>query len=255
MRLSADPVVLSRSQSFIRRCALNQNRSHRSWQRIGRIKGRIPKIMYYDCMLTSRVVVIGIIIIIIGYLWYQQSDWLQLKCQQSTTNGKTYCVRPRENARKQQEAVNLLGDTVDKCQRLVEYVSRRYPNDKRVQRLSERFDAKVMTETVPSSDMTAYSENKGEKVATCLNKVGGNDEKANNELTDESTLMFVALHELTHIMTVQEGHPQIFWHNFRWLLTAAKEAGIHEPVDYKQTPQPFCGMKINDNPYFDLSRN
>tara|TARA_B110000503_G_C6896923_1_gene309113 strand:+ start:341 stop:460 length:120 start_codon:yes stop_codon:yes gene_type:complete len=31
----------------------------------------------------------------------------------------------------------------------------------------------------------------------------------------------------------------------------AKEAGIHNPVDYKKEPREYCGMKINDNPYYD----
>ena len=103
-------------------------------------------------------------------------------------------------------------------------------------------------ETLPTSEFTAYSENKGEKIAFCLNK-----EKHNNEeLIDERTLTFVAIHELAHVASKSIGHKSEFWENFKFLLENAKEAGIHEPVDYSKKPQEYCGMQIHDNPYYDL---
>jgi len=65
--------------------------------------------------------------------------------------------------------------------------------------------------------------------------------------------MFVALHELSHICTVEIGHPPEFWSNFRTLLKHAKEAGIHEPKDYSIKSQPWCGIQITDNPYYNTS--
>lgn len=79
--------------------------------------------------------------------------------------------------------------------------------------------------------MTAYSENKGEKLAFCLNKKKEDD----NNLIDINTLTFVAIHELSHIMTVSIGHKQEFWQNFKFLLENAKTANIYEPIDYKKT--------------------
>jgi predicted metal-dependent hydrolase len=102
-------------------------------------------------------------------------------------------------------------------------------------------------ETLPTSELTAYSENKGEKIAFCLNK-----NKVDDDLIDLNTLTFVAIHELSHIMTKSVGHKQEFWENFKFLLTNAKEAGIYNPVDYKKKPKEYCGMTINDNPYYDL---
>ena len=94
---------------------------------------------------------------------------------------------------------------------------------------------------------TAYSENKGEKIAFCLNK-----KKEGGKLIDLDTLTFVAIHELAHVMTKEEGHKLVFWQNFKFLLENAKEAGIYHPVNYKQNPTEYCGMQITDNPYYDL---
>ena len=70
-------------------------------------------------------------------------------------------------------------------------------------------------------------------------------------MIDKHTLMYVAIHELSHVMTKSVGHKSDFWNNFKFLLENAKEAGIHEPVDYKKKPKKYCSMKISDNPYFD----
>jgi hypothetical protein len=136
----------------------------------------------------------------------------------------------------------------EKCKKLVAYVAKKYPNDEDVQRLVQKFNPTKISETLPTSEHTAYSENKGEKIAFCLNTT-----KEGNKLIDINTLTFVAIHELSHIMTKSEGHKQIFWQNFKFLLVAAKEANIYNPVDYKKKPQPYCGMDITDNPYFDLA--
>ena len=90
-------------------------------------------------------------------------------------------------------------------------------------------------------------ENKGEKIAFCLNR-----KKEGGQLIDLNTLTFVAIHELAHVMTKEEGHKLVFWQNFKFLLENAKEANIYQPVNYKQTPKEYCGMKITDNPYYDL---
>ena len=70
-------------------------------------------------------------------------------------------------------------------------------------------------------------------------------------MIDENTLTFVGIHEVSHIMTKSIGHKPEFWRNFKFLLQNAKQIGIYEPVDYKKKPQPYCGMDITDNPYYD----
>ena len=175
---------------------------------------------------------------------YYESDAYNLKCIIASKDGNTYCVRERE---KLELAANLLADVTAKMKAIVAYMKKTHPDDPRTKRLVEGFNPKKISETLPTSELTAYSENKGEKIAFCLNTT-----KEGNKLIDINTLTFVALHELSHIMTESIGHKQDFWQNFKFLLQNAKESGIYTPVDYKKTPQEYCGMKINDNPYYDL---
>ena len=175
---------------------------------------------------------------------YSQSDEYNLKCIIASEDGNRYCVRERQ---KLELAANLLAKVTQNMKDMVAYMKEKPPNDARVKRLVAGFNPKKISETLPTSELTAYSENKGEKIAFCLNTT-----KTGDKLIDINTLTFVAFHELSHIMTESIGHKQDFWQNFKFLLENAKESGIYNPVDYKKNPKNYCGMKINDNPYYDL---
>jgi len=188
--------------------------------------------------------IIILFVVVIGLKIYNESDAFNLKCIISDVDGEKYCVRERS---KMQLAADLLAKVTQKCKDLVLYCGKKHPDDERVQRLVQKFNPTKISETLPTSEYTAYSENKGEKLAFCLNK-----EKNGSQLIDINTLTFVAIHELSHIMTESEGHKQEFWQNFKFLLEQAKEANIYNPVDYKNNPESYCGMNITDNPYYDL---
>ena len=183
-------------------------------------------------------------IVIILYKLYNDSDYFQLKCIVSTVDGDKYCVRERSNIK---EASDLLAKTNLKMKKFVEYVDKKYPDKPNIRRLVKKFNPNKIVETLPTSEYTAYSENKGKKLAFCLNKEKHN----NNNLIDENTLMFVALHELSHIATESIGHNKEFWDNFKFLLNEAQEAGLYTMVDYSKENKEYCGMTITDNPYFE----
>lgn len=175
---------------------------------------------------------------------YKESDFFNLKCIISNKDGNKYCVRERL---KMEMAADLLAEVTNKCKRLIQKLKEKHPNDERIKRLYDNFNPKKITETLPTSELTAYSENKGEKIAFCLNTT-----KNGNKLIDKETLFFVACHELAHLASVSIGHKQEFWNNFKFLLIEAKKLGFYNPIDYKKKPVSYCGMKIDDNPYYDL---
>ena len=184
-------------------------------------------------------------VVIIGLKIYSESDAYNLKCIISDVDGETYCVRERS---KMELAANLLAKVTQNMKDLVEYCGKKFPDDERIHRLVQKFNPKKVSETLPTSEYTAYSENKGEKLAFCVDK-----KKGGTKLIDINTLTFVAIHELSHVMTESEGHKQEFWQNFKFMLEQAKAAGIYNPVDYKKNPEPYCGMDITDNPYYDYN--
>ena len=187
--------------------------------------------------------VIIFFIIVVCLKLYQDSDMFNLKCIISTVDGNKYCVRERERL---EESADMLARITGKMKKIVSVLGDKYPDRANVKRLVTRFKPEKVSETLPTSEFTAYSENKGEKLAFCLNTT-----KNGSKMIDENTLTFVALHELSHIATESIGHKDEFWDNFRFLIKEASDLHIYKPVDYKKDPKNYCGMKISDSPYFD----
>jgi len=186
-----------------------------------------------------------IFIIIIAIKLYLSSDSFNLRCIISDINGNTYCVRDRA---KLNLAANKLAQVNINLNKLVNHLAKKYPNESNVKRLIKGYNPKKIYETLPTSEFTAYSENKGEKLAFCLDT----EKNSQGRLIDLNTLMYVALHEVSHIATQSIGHNDEFWENFKFIITEAKEINIYNPIDYKKNPSRYCGMNISDNPYYDI---
>jgi hypothetical protein len=183
------------------------------------------------------------LIVILSYRIYRDSDFFHLKCIISNIDGNTYCVRERS---KLELAADKLAKVNQNMKSLVEHCKNNFNSEERIKRLTEGFNPKKITETLPTSEFSAYSENKGEKIAFCLDTEKNNKGK----LIDLNTLTFVAIHELSHVATKSVGHTPEFWANFKFLLQEAEKINIYKPVDYSNNPKKYCGMEINDNPYF-----
>lgn len=191
---------------------------------------------------------LAIFIILLAIKIYKESDTFNLRCIISDVNGNKYCVRDRN---KLELAADRLATINNKMNKLVSYLGKKYPNKENVKRLIEKYNPKQIYETLPTSEYTAYSENKGEKLAFCLDT----EKNSKGRLIDINTLMYVALHELSHICTESIGHTEEFWDNFKFLIKESKIVGVYNPVDYKNNPARYCGMNITDNPYYDHKKS
>ena len=144
-----------------------------------------------------------VFIIIIATKMYLQSDSFNLRCIISGVNGNTYCVRDRS---KLQLAADRLATINTKMNKLVAHMGQKYPEKENVKRLVNGYNPKKIYETLPTSEYTAYSENKGEKLAFCLDT----EKNSQGRLIDINTLMYVALHELSHVASESIGHTDEF---------------------------------------------
>ena len=184
--------------------------------------------------LTCFLILIVAVVIYLNYIRKQ----LYLTQIKSTVNNKEYYVR---NLSDKQEAANKLAILTNHLLTLLESIK----NDKKkkgVDQLIERFDPDHITENIPGSMYVAYSVNKGDELSICIR------EKDTNKFIDMNTILFVAIHELSHIMSTSSGHTKEFWNNMNYLLKEAIKIGIYHRVDYKANPVDYCGMDINNTP-------
>ena len=158
-----------------------------------------------------------------------------------------YLVR---NLPDKEEAALLLSKIRDRLSKIVDKVcadieakdNSKEHNDS-LKRLKKNFKPNNITESSPGNKYTSYSINKGDKIVFCLRAKDGS-----NDLVDINTMMFVAIHELAHLMTKSIGHTTEFWDNMRFLLKEGIEIGVYKKQDFNNSPVDYCGTKITDTP-------
>ncbi len=159
------------------------------------------------------------------------------------------CVR---SARGDQipEAAALLQRNRDKINALIEYLNDHYNHVPEVKLFLSRVDPDAIEENLPTSEYTAVTTNKGEKIQFTLSPISKQDLST---LVDDDILFYVTLHELAHVMDKLPDHSDHFWQCMAFLIRAAKEAGLHTPVDYSKDPRNYGGDTTRSNPYFTLT--
>lgn len=179
------------------------------------------------------------IILLISYIYYD-SYYSELVSVESSIDSRIYLVR---NLKDKIEAANLLATIRKKLIQLVNHLEIKFPNDERVARLLLRYKPDNLIESTPSNKYTSYSINKGEKVVLCLRS-----RNSKNILVKKNLLMFVALHEVAHIMTKSIGHTKEFWDNFRFLLKESIKTKLYIKQNFRKYPKEYCGTQITDSP-------
>jgi hypothetical protein len=187
--------------------------------------------------------VIGIASAALGAFHFKKGAY-DMALVKSSVDGNSYLVR---NMNDKEAAANRLAQIRDKLLRLMKSLQQTYSDRPFVKQILKNFDANPerFTESTPDAAYTSYSVNKGEKVYMCLRQ--RNDSE---ELVDENILIFVALHEMSHIGTSSIGHTREFWNHFAWLLERAEELGLYKFQDFAAHPVEYCGVHITDSPKY-----
>jgi hypothetical protein len=128
--------------------------------------------------------------------------------------------------------------------------------DKRIEKLLKNKEfAKKYPEILDSYSFTKLTENSPknrekttsyvdeEKMALCLRNEFG-------DIEDINTLMFVALHEISHYVTIndKDHHGPEFWAIFKDVLIMSKNEDIIDLINYRDKPIRYCGLLIDYNP-------
>ena len=211
-----------------------------------------------DCCKCLCGVCVVLIIILI-----HQCNQPQISTMKSAVDGRDYEVV--EYFDEPEKAAEMLAYINENNIGLIAYMKAKYIDNtldnnkdadwtahyvKLTKRLLKRYRPEVLTENdPPDPDNTSWTENKGEVLTMCIRE----KESGNNEFHDLNVLVFVGVHEMAHIASIEYGHDDEFWFNFKCLLEDAVEMGIYNPIDYSKHPLNYCSLDINHSPLFDDS--
>ena len=168
----------------------------------------------------------------------------------SSVDNRIYKVRDMDD---KQRASDLLARVRRKMELLYNTLREKFPDKTQVKQLLTNFqpNPERFTESTPDAEHTSYSVNKGEQIHLCLRQREGENET----LVEENVMVFVALHEMAHVITPSLGHDPEFWNNFGWLLKQAEAIGIYKYQDFKARPVSYCGLNITDAPAYDPAKD
>lgn len=187
----------------------------------------------------NSVEIIVIIIMIILVVFYINNQNFEVEYVISNVDGKRYLVK---NLPDKKKAADTLARLNIQLKKLISEMEKRFPDDESVQRLKKNYRPSNISEGSEKHTYTSYSINKGEKIVFCLRA-----RDASNKLVSFNVLKYVAIHELSHLMTKEIGHPKVFWDNFKKLLNVAIDAGIYKKIDYSKKPARYCGLTIKSS--------
>lgn len=183
-----------------------------------------------------------IIMMAIIILMYIQNHYGEVDYITSQIDGRRYLVR---NLSDSKEASDLLAKINIDLVRLVRHMSAKHGQDPElkdyVKSLVQNYNPNTISEGSPDTGYTSMTINKGEKLILCIRQ-------SDKKFVDKNTILYVAIHELGHIMTFDEtGHTPKFWNNFKILLKEAIDIGIYTKTDYTNKPTDYCGIKITSS--------
>ena len=177
------------------------------------------------------------------FLWYlyRNKDMVYVLSQ---TDNKYYLVRDVSD---KQNAANTLGQISNNIKTLSEYLYKIKNNEtyieyiKYIDILHNKYKNIVYVESSQDSIYTSYSVNKGEQIVFCLRS-----KISNNEIHNLNLIMYVVLHEISHVACpVYDNHGPLFQKIFGFLTKQAIELGLYSKIDFVKNPVEYCGLNIN----------
>lgn len=197
-------------------------------------------------VLAQLIVFIILLCILSVYNVYRLTKYDYVK---STLDGRYYHVR---NLKDKQKSADELAELRNSILKLIDYMDK--DTDKKefgeykiyVKRLKDKFSDVIITENLSEHLYTSYSINKGDKLVFCLRSRNKNTK---NNLHDKNLIMYVVLHEISHIARPAYDigvHSQEFKKILEYFIKCATEIGIYTKIDFQKNPKEYCGMTINN---------
>lgn len=171
--------------------------------------------------------IISIILILYYILYYQNCKIF---------NNTKYCINKESDTSKFDTLIRLKKE----LNLLIKFLNDEHKDSEVTKNINKNYQENVIITELNNNNAIAYTKNKGEELSFCLLD---QDKKFN-------TLIFIAIHELSHVATNEVGHTLKFWENFKFLLKCAVKIKIYEPINYSEYPVSYCNLKITHNPLF-----
>jgi predicted RND superfamily exporter protein len=161
----------------------------------------------------------------------------------SDVDHEQYLVRDLSD---KQNAANMLAKIKNNIETLTNYLysnKNSYPDYVAyIDQLHSRIKNVVVLESSEDSVYTSYSVNKGDQIVFCLRS-----RDIPNQMHRMNLLMYVVLHEMSHVACPEYGHTELFKKIFAFITERAISIGLYTKIDFAKEPTEYCGLTITDS--------
>lgn len=184
---------------------------------------------------TILTVICLILLLVLVYVLSQKT----VKINSSLDNTEYFVLKDEKEM--MTEASNTLSIIHSRIATLVRYLKEHDASHNVVDALESKYVRGVISEAVIQAGSTSYTIDKT-SIHVCLRS--RDDER---QIYDINTLMYVVLHEMSHLVSTSVGHNQEFKKIFRYLVSNAIKANVYTYVDYSKNNVHYCGMNLTTN--------
>ena len=194
-------------------------------------------------MITPIKIIILLVTIFLVYLLYNNINGRNMTYIKSNLDNQYYLVRNYPDKQISCDTLAKIKQNIFVIVNHVNSLKSQYEKmNPHISQLCERIKDVTIRESSIGSKFTSYCVNKGEELVFCirLKKEGGNIHNIN-------LLMYVVIHEISHVACPEEGHTPLFNDIFKFLCERSVELKIYNKINFNKNPENYCGMVINDS--------
>lgn len=206
-------------------------------------------------MNLSHIILILTIITIMIIMYYNvgQRDMIYVR---SDIDNNMYMVRNQKDKKK---AANFLAKLKNNIYAIVDHTTKKINDPKTanlpryvefkpyILQLRDKIKGVSVRESGTNSVYTSYTVNKGEQIIFCIRSKSLATYLRTNSIHDFNLVMYVMLHEISHVACPEYDHTPLFKKIFKFICEEAIEMGIYTRIDFASSPREYCGMNINDS--------
>lgn len=204
---------------------------------------KYTKVYYMNSLQFVLITITVLFIIAVVYFTTINPNMTYVK---SDIDGNYYLVR---NVADKQEGANTLARLRQNILILSDYLyaHKNEPQNKHYEQYIDLLHDKakniIIVESTLDSVYTSYSVNKGEQIVFCLRS-----RRLPNNLHDVNLLMYVVLHEISHVACpVYDNHGPLFREIFAFITKTAIHLGLYKKIDFVNHNEDYCGLLITDS--------
>lgn len=184
--------------------------------------------------------ILFLVIIVFVLIYYRDFEFRDLVPIKSEYNGKEYLVQDTQD---KQRSANILSKIEEKIWYLVDRMNDDEDEEyhKYIRNIIRKRNSIEIMEVPFNTKNTSFTLNKN-RLVFCLKSKSS---RGWGEYHDINLIMYVVLHEISHIACPEDGHTRLFAKIFNYIAGKAVEYGVYDKIDFANNPRVYCGMELN----------